>query len=284
MEQMEQIEQEEQTSHLVETRPDIATRWKKGQSGNPKGRRPALGNTLTWYARLLLEWPVKRSDGDVPRERMFEYMLDIVQRADAGDLKCRMFLLRLVDRGDRRKVTALRNSRKAKTASLRKFEDQLADEISQVPPPPPPELAAKLTATVSPTAPERVQTRAAAKRAPSTCSASSFRSDPRSGELYGSDGRALSREEEDLLRYPNWPHMSPHLKKEETAGSAAGLNAGDSTGASAGPKNPAPAHQALDSVENSGTEKIVQKNTPRAAADPTRTPPFDPWASRGRLH
>jgi len=284
MEQMEQIEKVEQTSHLSETRPDIATRWKKGQSGNPKGRRPALGTTLTWYARLLLEWPVKRADGDVPRERMFEYMLDIVQRADAGDLKCRMFLLRLVDRGDRRKVTALRNSRKAKTASLRKFEDQLACEISEVPPPPPPELAAKLTVTVSPTAPERVPTRAAAKRAPSTCSASSFRRDPRSGDLCGSDGRALSREEEDLLRYPNWPHMSPHLKKEETAGSAAGLNAGDSTGASAGPKSPAPLDQAFDSTGNSGTEKIAQKNAPPSDTDSARTPPFDLRVSGGTLH
>ena len=57
-------------------------------------------------------------------------MTDFVRRADAGDLKCRMYLVKAVERGDRRKEIAQRNAKKAKTEELRKFEEAKAEEIS----------------------------------------------------------------------------------------------------------------------------------------------------------
>jgi hypothetical protein len=78
----------EETSHSEELRPDIKTRWKKGQSGNPKGRSlPAAGATLTGLARLMMEQPVERSDAGGRNTRLAEYMLDIVRRADAARLR-----------------------------------------------------------------------------------------------------------------------------------------------------------------------------------------------------
>jgi hypothetical protein len=76
-----------------EQRP--ATRWQKGQSGNPKGRprkqrgpsRPqsltsGTGVTPTFLARLMIERPVERADGlGGTRTRLAEYMYDIVERA-----------------------------------------------------------------------------------------------------------------------------------------------------------------------------------------------------------
>ncbi|MGD0142681.1 MAG: DUF5681 domain-containing protein [Rhizomicrobium sp.] len=248
----------EETSQLEKAGAD--TRWKKGQSGNPAGRRAAgAGATLTWFARTMLEQPVQRWDGGGQRTRLAEYMLDLVARADAGDLQCRMFLLRVIDRGDRRKQAALRNSKKAKNADLREFEQAQACEISQTPPPPPPEMEPELIATVRPTVPARVETSAPVKKAPSV-DAASLRRDPRTGDLLGPDGRALSREAQDRLAYPDWPHISPHLKKEERAGALAGQNAGAPAGDLAGPKSPTPPPQVFDSVVNSGTEKNEQKN------------------------
>jgi hypothetical protein len=281
----------EEGSPREEGRGDIATRWPAGQSGNPKGRPrkprtassppsgpPGSGATPTYLARVMIERPVERSDGvGGTRTRLTEYMTDIVERADAGDLKCRMFLIRYVDRGDRRKLAALRNAEKAKTRALRKLESAAAREISQTPVAPP-EIAAQQVKTISPTRPSRVQTLAVAK--PSV-EASSFRRDPRNGQLLGPDGRALSREAEDRLLYPDWPHISPHLKKEEPVYS--GLNTGPKTGPETGPKtgietgvitgitSPVSRTQEIDSAQNSASEKISQKN-PAGESDPGDVP------------
>jgi len=253
------------TSHPEEIRADIKTRWKKGQSGNPKGRLPAAGYTLTGLARLMMEQPVHGSVTGERQTRFAEYMLDIVRRADAGDDKCRMFLLKAIDGGDRRKVTAQRNAKKAKTDELREFEAAKAEEIS--PEPLSVAVETELVNIVSPTSPPRATNFTSPKTGPKTvspprhvslASAATFRRDPGTGQLMSPEGRALSREEEQRLLYPDWPHISPHLKKEDRAIASAGPNAGES----AGRKSPVPENQVIDSKEDSGVENISRENPP----------------------
>lgn len=261
-----------------EKRADIATRWKAGQSGNPKGRprnahksigASGAGATPTYLARVMIERPVERLGGvSGTRTRLTEYIADIFERADAGDLGCRKFVIRLVDEGDRRRLAALRNAEKAKTRRLRKLERSAAREASLTPEPPPEKAAAEVK-VVSPTAPQRVQTIAVPRRAPAV--EATFRRDPRTGALLGADGNALSRAEEDRLLYPEWPHISPHLKKSERDGFA-GLNAGagpdaktetktdSETGFITGIASPVSRSQAIDSSRNSESEKFSQKN------------------------
>jgi hypothetical protein len=182
-------------------------------------------------------------------------MLDIVRRADAGDLKCRIFLLKAIDRGDRRKLTAQRNAKKAKTDDLREFEAAKADEIS--PEPLAVAVEIELVNTVSPTVPPRA-TNVSAPRRPSPqrdsllASAATLRRDPHTGNLLSPEGRELLPEEEERLLYPNWPHVSPHLGKVPFAGA----NAGDL----AGPESPDAKSQAIDSSQEFGREKISREN------------------------
>jgi hypothetical protein len=247
----------EETSHSEESsediRADIKTRWKKGQSGNPEGRKlNGSGCTLTWLARTMLERPVEGAEGRTTR--LVAYMSDIVRRADEGDLKCRMFLLREVGRGDRHKETAQRNAKRAKTEELRKFEEAKACEISSPVPPLKPEVENEQTVTVSPTAPPkrdpRARVHAADTRKASTADASTYRRDPGTGRLETPEGRQLSPEEEARLLYPTWPHISPHLQKAPPAP--------DSAAGPAGPASPARESEVVDSKE----ELSLQKNSP----------------------
>lgn len=253
---MEETSQSDETPHSEE-RPDIKTRWKKGQSGNSKGRLPAAGYTLTGLARLMMEQPVHGAATGERQTRFAQYMLDIVQRADGGDLKCRMFLLKAIDRGDGRKTTAQRNARKAKTDEVRAFETAKAEEIS--PEPIDEALDTEMVGTVTPTVPRRATNILAPKKtAPQRdalqASAATLRRDPVTGQLLSPEGRALSREEEERLLYPDWPHVSPHLKKAPLAGASAGDWAG--------PKSSDAKDQAVDSAEEFGAEKISQENPP----------------------
>jgi hypothetical protein len=185
-------------------------------------------------------------------------MTDVVQRADAGDLRCRLFMLQLIDRGDRRKLTAQRNAKKARNEELRNFEQEKATEISPTLPPLPPEVIERQSTKVSPTVPPRSTVTSAPKRAESQresllASAAMYRRDPCTGRLMTPEGRVLSQQEEEKLLYPNWPHISPHLKKE---GVSAASNAGDP----AGPKSPAAASQGIDSTGYSGAQKNRDPN------------------------
>src|ERR1700733_273085 len=265
----------EETSH-PEERADFKTRWKKGQSGNPQGR-PRLrgaGLTLTALARTLMERPVEGADGE-RHTRLTEYMIDVVRCADAGDRKCRMFLLRAIDQGDRRRETAQRNAKKANSEALRKFEEAKADEISMPMPPLEPEVEdAQVVKDVRPTTPARKPTAtpasacaeasakagrswaareqpAAAPRKTPPDDPSTYRRDAH-GNLVAQDGRVLSPEEVNRLANPYWPHVSPHLKKATSPGD------------SAGPESPVPESQAVDSERDFGSENFSRKS---AAAD-----------------
>jgi hypothetical protein len=206
----------------------ISTRWQKGQSGNPKGRprkqrgpsRPqsatsGSGRTPTWLARLMIERPVERADGlGGTRTRLAEYMYDIVERADAGDLKCRMFLIRYVDRGDRRRLAALRNAEKAKTRALRELESAggardfgNADGAGRNGRPPRQDDLPDQAFAGSDHGRSQARAVRSTRRRSGAIRAQ--------GHLLDANGNALSREAEDRLRYPDWPHISPHLRKEE---------------------------------------------------------------------
>jgi hypothetical protein len=242
---MEETSQSEETDHSEE-RADIKTRWKKGQSGNPKGRLAGSGNTVTWLARMLLERPVRSSQSGERVTRLAEYMSDIVRRADAGDLKLRLFLIKAVERGDRRKEVAQRNAKKAKSEELRKFEEEMAEEISTPMPPLAPEVEEEQEVkSVRPTAsprpansPSHTQAASAyakasadkphgpAKASCGPVDASTLQRNPLNGRLVTPEGRELSWEEEERLLYPTWPHVSPHLKKEDRADASAGPDTG----------------------------------------------------------
>jgi hypothetical protein len=165
----------------------------------------------------------------------------------------------------------LRNAEKAKTRALRELESVAAREISETPMVPA-ELAAPHVKTIYPTKPSRVQTMAVPKRAPSV-DASLFRRDPRTGDLLGPDGNPLSREAEDRLRYPDWPHISPHLKKEERPNTGpeteakTGSETGSITGAITGDTEPVMRTQDIDSPQDSESEKISRKD-PAVETDP----------------
>src|ERR1700733_14645376 len=279
----------EETSH-PEERADFKTRWKKGQSGNPQGR-PRLrgaGLTLTALARTLMERPVEGADGE-RHTRLTEYMIDVVRCADAGDRKCRMFLLNAVERGDRRRENAQRNAKKANSEALRKFEEAKADEISMPMPPLEPEVEdEQVVKDVRSTAPPRRPTASACaeasadephspakpwrsraaheqpaaepKRTPSD-DASLYRRDA-NGNLVTPEGRVLSPEEVNRLTNPYWPHVSPHLKKEERGSAHAGFQAGDS----AGPESPVPESQAVDSAGEFGSENFSRKSAEAGVA------------------
>jgi hypothetical protein len=280
-------EASENTTH-PEERADIKTRWKKGQSGNPRGRLAGSGNTVTWLARVLLERPVQGSESGERVTRLAEYMSDIVRRADAGDLKSRMFLINAVERGDRRKETARRNAKKAKSEELCTFEEEMAEEISAPMPPLAPEVEdEQVVKSVRPTAPTSTKASADtpqgdASRAKDSADApasaratadkpqgpvrrpvdaSTLQRNPLNGRLVTPEGRELSRAEEERLLYPNWPHISPHLKKEDPAGSQAGE--------SAGLKSPASDGQVVDSKQDFGSENISRENPPGTAGSQT---------------
>ena len=203
-----------------------------------------------------LERPVRGSDTGERITRLAEYMTDFVRRADAGDLKCRMYLVKAVERGDRRKEVAQRNAKKAKSEELRKFEEATAEGISTPMPPLEPDVEeATEVKSVRPTAAARADSgrRAAApgksprarqgiaKDAPlfhpptrnpgerqqpaeaarSRVDASALERNPRQ-RAPGDAGRpraVVGRGTAAAL--PDWPHISPHVEKRPPAGDEA---------------------------------------------------------------
>ena len=125
--------------HMSEAQ--IAARWKKGQSGNPKGRpkKPKCleesPKTLTHTINTLLEQPCYRFGSDKPITRMDRLAEDIVARAELGEKFALSIVFNIRDRSDRRRVQALRAAVRTKIPKVRRFERHVADGISRAIPP-----------------------------------------------------------------------------------------------------------------------------------------------------
>jgi hypothetical protein len=72
----------------------VETRWKKGQSGNPKGRPKAvtkplgLGESVARAGRMAMDYPTEETRGGevVHFTRLMRWTFKLVERADAGDI------------------------------------------------------------------------------------------------------------------------------------------------------------------------------------------------------
>jgi hypothetical protein len=86
-----------------ETMSDNSSRWKKGQSGNPKGRPPQGRLGLADLAQLMMEQSVlvEVRGEKVQATRLQKIVADLTERADKGDMSALRLLLGEVRRGER---------------------------------------------------------------------------------------------------------------------------------------------------------------------------------------
>jgi hypothetical protein len=109
----------------------VKTRWKKGQSGNPRGR-PRKGVTLPYAAREMMDQPLRcEVNGEViVMSRLERILLEIITRSDAGDLACSRFLLEQMSRWDRAAEVAARppRERKLPMTAAQRMQRKLAAE------------------------------------------------------------------------------------------------------------------------------------------------------------
>jgi len=76
--------------------PPEATRFKKGQSGNPKGRRKGSLNVATVFAQTLREKVVVNENGQRKTITKFEAAIkQFVNKAASGDLRALQLLVNL---------------------------------------------------------------------------------------------------------------------------------------------------------------------------------------------
>lgn len=103
-------------------KPPKHSQFKKGQSGNPKGRRKGSRDTAS-IVHDALEKPVKVREGDKVRTRTArEVMIDqIVAKAVKGDLKSAEFMIRLMIQCNHSLVTP-DPERAASAAEIELFE------------------------------------------------------------------------------------------------------------------------------------------------------------------
>jgi hypothetical protein len=78
-------------------------RWKKGQSGNPNGRPPASKWGLADLAKLMMDQPILIESGGekVSATRMQKVVIELVERADQGDMASLRILLGELRRWER---------------------------------------------------------------------------------------------------------------------------------------------------------------------------------------
>jgi hypothetical protein len=91
--------------------PPEATRFKKGQSGNPKGRRKGSLNVATVFARTLREKVVVNENGQRKTMTKFEAAIkQFVNKAASGDLRALQLLVNLSREAETRESQPQPNS------------------------------------------------------------------------------------------------------------------------------------------------------------------------------
>jgi len=91
--------------------PPEATRFKKGQSGNPKGRRKGSLNVATVFAQTLRERVVVNENGHRKTMTKFEAAIkQFVNKAASGDLRALQLLMSLSREADARQRQEPSNS------------------------------------------------------------------------------------------------------------------------------------------------------------------------------
>jgi len=91
--------------------PPEATRFKKGQSGNPKGRRKGSLNVATVFAQTLREKVVVNENGQRKTMTKFEAAIkQFVNKAASGDLRALQLLVSLSREAETRERQSLPNS------------------------------------------------------------------------------------------------------------------------------------------------------------------------------
>lgn len=150
---------------MRQTEATIRAQWKKGQSGNPKGRpkkpKPLWdqGLPITAIARILLDEPCHVPGSDRMETRLTRLMRDAIARADLGDWAPLNACFNLADRGDRRSLQALRAAHRAKKPEDAAFERRNADHISPRTPGMPPDLLRRVAVPAREVRTERVKPR-----------------------------------------------------------------------------------------------------------------------------
>jgi uncharacterized protein YdaL len=91
-------------------RPPTATRYVKGQSGNPKGRPKGSKNLRAVLAEELSQRVTVNNHGKKKRLSVQSVMLkQVLQKAAAGDLKAASMVLRIIQQVDPDHATAPQN-------------------------------------------------------------------------------------------------------------------------------------------------------------------------------
>jgi hypothetical protein len=91
--------------------PPEAIRFKKGQSGNPKGRRKGSLNVATVFARTLREKVVVNENGQRKTMTKFEAAIkQFVNKAASGDLRALQLLVSLSREAETRESQTQPNS------------------------------------------------------------------------------------------------------------------------------------------------------------------------------
>jgi hypothetical protein len=150
---------------MRQTEATIRAQWKTGQSGNPRGRpkkpKPLWdqGLPITAIARILLDEPCQVPGSDRMETRLTRLVRDAIGRADLGDYGPLNTCFNLADRGDRRRLQALRAARRARKPEDAAFERRNAHDISPRTPGMAPDLLRRFAVPAREVRTERVKSR-----------------------------------------------------------------------------------------------------------------------------
>ena len=105
--------------------PPEATRFKKGESGNPKGRRKGSLNVATVFAQTLREKVIVNENGQRKTMTKFEAAIkQFVNKAASGDLRALQLLVSLSREAEARERQSLPNS-----LTLNESDQRVIEEI-----------------------------------------------------------------------------------------------------------------------------------------------------------